>query len=77
MNLSEAANKVKGKVDKVFYKGNVLQGILIAIGNPFLTGLFTNDSSFIACGYDKVPFVFKKNSSSDWTFSKILDEGFN
>lgn len=43
-------------------------------GNPFLCGTFTNATTFIACGYDKVPFLFKKSGAS-WTFVKYLDEG--
>jgi hypothetical protein len=56
---------VKAKPEKVFYKGN-----------PFLNGIFVNDSTYIACGFDKVPFLFKKNSGS-WSFVKYLDEGIN
>lgn len=56
---------MKSKPDKVFYKGN-----------PFLNGLFVNDSTYIACGYDKVPFLFKKQGGN-WTFVKYLDEGIS
>lgn len=66
VDISKAAQKVKEKPDKVFYKGN-----------PFLTGVFTNDSAFIACGFDKVPFLFKKSKSGTWEYIKILDEGIN
>lgn len=54
---------MKSKPDKIFYKGN-----------PFLNGIFVNESTFIACGFDKVPFLFKK-SGSGWSFVKHLDEG--
>lgn len=64
VDISKAALKVKEKPDKVFYKGN-----------PFLTGVFTNNTTFIACGYDKVPFLFKKGSKGSWEFEKILDDG--
>jgi WD40 repeat protein len=53
----------KEKPDKVLFKGN-----------PFLTGHFVNSTTFIACGYDKAPFLFKKTGSS-WAFVKVLDEG--
>jgi hypothetical protein len=66
VDVSKAAQKVKAKPDKVFYKGN-----------PFLNGVFTNDSTFIACGFDKVPFLFKKGKSGSWEFVKILDEGID
>jgi len=55
---------VKGKPDKILYRGN-----------PFLTGIYTNETTFIACGFDKVPFVFKKGTNGSWAFSTHLDEG--
>lgn len=65
IDVSQAAQKVKSKPDKVIYKGN-----------PFLQGIFANDSTFIACGYDKVPYLFKL-SGGNWTFVKSLDDGIN
>ena len=65
IDVSQAAQKVKAKPEKVFYKGN-----------PFINGLFINETTFIGCGYDKVPFLFKKNGST-WVFVKFLDEGIN
>jgi len=50
---------------KVFYKGN-----------PFLQGIFINDSTYIACGYDKVPFLFK-NQGGSWNFIKYIDDGID
>lgn len=64
MDISKAADKVKEKTDKIVYKGN-----------PFLTGVFTNNTTFIACGYDKVPYVFKRGADGKWKEGKILDEG--
>jgi hypothetical protein len=32
--------------------------------------------TYIACGFDKVPFLFKKGSNG-WTFTKIIDDGIN
>ena len=55
--MSKAAQKVKEKPDKVFYKGN-----------PFVNGIFTKEDTFVACGYDKVPFVFKKGKDGAWSF---------
>lgn len=63
--MSKTAEKVKGKPDKVFYKGN-----------PFLNGIFLSETSYIACGYDKVPYLFKKGAKN-WEFVKVIDEGFN
>lgn len=55
MDISKAAEKVKAKPEKVFYKGN-----------PFLDGLFLNDSSFVTGGFDKVPYLFKKDGKGSW-----------
>ena len=62
--MSKAAEKSKSKPVKVFYKGN-----------PFLNGIFLSETSYLACGYDKVPFLFKKNGK-EWKFEKVIDEGF-
>lgn len=34
-----------------------------------------NEDTFVAVGYDKAPFVFKRDGD-DWTYSKVLDKGF-
>jgi hypothetical protein len=34
-----------------------------------------NETTYVACGFDKVPFLFKK-SAKGWDFVKYLDEGF-
>lgn len=56
----------KDKPDKVLYKGN-----------PFLCGQFLNATTYIACGFDKVPFLFKKTGTGSWSFVKYLDEGIS
>lgn len=66
VDVSKSGSGTKEKPDKVLYKGN-----------PFLCGQFLNSTTYIACGYDKVPFLFKKNASGSWTFVKHLDEGFS
>ena len=66
VDVSKAADKVKEKPDKLLYKGN-----------PFLNGIFTNENTFIGCGYDKVPFIFKKGATGKWEFSDHLDKGLN
>jgi hypothetical protein len=48
VDVTGAASKQKSKTEKVFYKGN-----------PFLQSVFLNDNAFVACGYDKVPYLFK------------------
>jgi hypothetical protein len=42
-----------------------------------LTGIFTNETTFIACGFDKVPYVFKQNNKGKWSFQNVLDDGVN
>ena len=44
------------------------------IGAPIINGCYANEDSYIGCGYDKVPLLFKKESQ--WVFSKSLDDGF-
>ncbi len=45
-------------------------------GNPFLQGLFVDDTTLIAAGFDGTPFQFK-NKGKEWEFEKHLDEGFS
>jgi hypothetical protein len=40
-----------------------------------LNGLFANETSYIGCGFDKVPLLFKKDAQ--WGFTKSLDDGFS
>ena len=54
----------KEKPDKVLYKGN-----------PFLSGVFLNPTTYVGCGFDKVPCLFKKGGNGQWSFVKHLDEG--
>jgi WD40 repeat protein len=65
VSKSGSAEAGKEKPEKVLYKGN-----------PFLCGEFLNATTYVACGFDKVPFLFKK-SGSGWQFVKYLDEGIN
>ncbi len=62
VNTSSVSSK--DKPDKVLYKGN-----------PFIQGVFINATTYIGCGFDKVPFIFKKGPSG-WAFAKHLDDGF-
>ncbi len=66
LNFADVSGGPGGKPDKqmVLYKGN-----------PFLCGTMTNKTTFIGCGFDKVPFLFKKQGAN-WAFVKYLDEGF-
>lgn len=38
--------------------------------------MFLDETSFVGCGFDNAPLLFKKNGSG-WVFSKSLDEGLN
>eukprot|EP00344_Euplotes_crassus_P011469 CAMPEP_0197003386 /NCGR_PEP_ID=MMETSP1380-20130617/7672_1 /TAXON_ID=5936 /ORGANISM="Euplotes crassus, Strain CT5" /LENGTH=357 /DNA_ID=CAMNT_0042421883 /DNA_START=18 /DNA_END=1091 /DNA_ORIENTATION=- len=39
-------------------------------------GRFIGDDKFLAVGYDKAPFLFKK-SADKWSLDKVLDKGFD
>ena len=67
LNFADVSSPSGGKADKQ---------MLLYKGNPFLCGTLLNATTFIGCGYDKVPFLFKKSGSS-WAFVKHLDEGIN
>lgn len=47
---------------------------LLHNGNPHLNCVFIDDNKLIACGYDKVPFLYTK-SGAEWTKGKVLDDG--
>ena len=64
LNFADVS-KVGGKSDK---------SMLLFNGNPLLQGNFVNSTTFIGCGFDKVPLLFKKNGAS-WSFVKHIDEG--
>lgn len=64
VDVSKGASAGKEKPDKVLYKGN-----------PFLCGAFVNATTYVACGFDKVPFLFKKTPTG-WQFTRHLDERF-
>jgi hypothetical protein len=67
LNFADVSSGGAGKADKQ---------MLLYKGNPFLCGVMTNANTFIGCGYDKTPFLFKKQGGN-WVFSKHLDEGFS
>jgi len=43
-------------------------------GNPILNGLFTKEDTYIGCGFDNAPMIFKKNGGK-WEFKGSLDGG--
>jgi len=46
-------------------------------GNPILNGHFINEYTYIGCGFDNVPLIFKKQSDGNWTYEGSMDPGFN
>lgn len=65
LNFADVSKAPGGKSDK---------SMLLYNGNPLLQGNFINATTFIGCGFDKVPLLFKKNGAS-WSFVKHLDDG--
>lgn len=38
-------------------------------GNPILNGTFINETTYVGCGYDNAPIVFKKQGDGSWAFA--------
>ena len=55
----------KSKSDKVVYPGN-----------PVLNGHFINNDTYIGCGFDNAPLIFKRHADG-WKFEGSLDPGFS
>ncbi len=64
LNFCDLSKGKKGGVAKYTHRGL-----------PFTRGAFIDSDTFIAAGYDKCPFLFKRTSES-WKLEKCLDEGF-
>ena len=64
LNFCDLTGGQKGKISKYTHKGL-----------PFSKGIFVDDETFLAVGYDKAPFLFKKDGDH-WTQSKVLDPGY-
>lgn len=45
-------------------------------GNPHMHVIFVDDTTIVASGFDKVPYVYKY-SGSEWKMHKIMDAGIN
>lgn len=43
-------------------------------GNPHLSCMFLNEETLIASGFDKIPYMYKKEGGA-WKMSKMLDQG--
>ena len=57
--------KSKPSIEKVLLKGN-----------PFLSGMFITEDKMIGTGFDKVPYLFKKDGGS-WKQTAMLDDGMS
>lgn len=60
-----AGGKSKPKSEKVLHTGN-----------PHMNCQFLNKNTLVACGFDKVPYVYK-NDGKEWSQTAVLDEGIN
>ena len=49
---------------------------MLHVGNPHLSCMFVDESTMLAAGYDKVPFVYK-SSGKDWSMTSALDAGMS
>ena len=45
-------------------------------GNPILNGCFVKEDTYIGCGYDNAPMIFKKEGDA-WAFKGTMDDGYN
>lgn len=45
-------------------------------GNSILNGHFVNENCYIGCGFDNVPFIFKRQGDGNWKFDGSLDPGY-
>ena len=47
---------------------------LLHNGNPHLTCVFIAEEKLVACGYDKIPYLYEKQGG-EWKMARILDDG--
>ena len=64
-NVTEAVSGDKSKLttEKIFHNGN-----------PHMSCMFLDNDKLVACGYDKVPYIYKKEGS-EWKMAKVMDDG--
>jgi WD40 repeat protein len=43
-------------------------------GNPHLNCIYVSEDTLVACGYDKVPYIYKK-TANEWKETSMLDAG--
>mmetsp|Transcript_8637 Transcript_8637/g.14615 ORF Transcript_8637/g.14615 Transcript_8637/m.14615 type:complete len:125 (+) Transcript_8637:739-1113(+) len=63
--------KVEGLADK---KDQLESKKVVHPGNPHLNCIFVKEDTIVACGYDKVPYVYK-NQGGEWKETEVLDKG--
>ena len=64
LNFCDVSGGDKGEVTKFTH-----------FGLPFTKGKFLSDSTYLAVGYEKAPFLIVKEDGA-WKETKCLDEGF-
>ena len=62
-DVGTSDGKAKVKAEKLMLKGN-----------PLLNAIFIDEDKVIGTGFDKIPYLFKKEGS-DWKCIKTLDDG--
>ena len=65
LTAEQVSSKSKPSTKRVVYEGN-----------PILTGCFISENTYVGCGYDNVPFAFKKQGDGSWKFEGSLDPGY-
>lgn len=61
----QVASKTKPSMKRVVYPGN-----------PILCGCFISENTYVGCGYDNAPLLFKRQGDGNWTFEGSIDPGF-
>lgn len=48
----------------------------VIIQNPVLCGLFVSENTYVGCGYDNAPLLFKRQGDGSWKMTGSLDAGY-
>ena len=64
------------EVAKTSGKSKVQSEKVLHTGNPHFNCVFIQEDKLIACGYDKVPYLYQKQGA-EWKMIKCLDDGIN
>lgn len=41
-----------------------------------MTGSFISENTYIGCGFDNAPLIFKRQGNGSWSYEGSLDPGF-